>query len=260
MSARISHAGALLFLLGLFIPLFPAAAERCSAYIVPAEQIIDFMTGNFSGFSTLTITQSTLRTPLDGNGASFTEQVITASPDLFRLQMLDRGQERPDPPDMRYRQLLMANPGERIQRLLTGMGIDLDTVYLTRMDGVVAYGIGHRQDQGPKLLVEKERFLPLLLVYRTARGSAGDTVTVRFQDYRRQDKGWFPFEITCTVGDRVREHYTVLAFQAGVPVESAMLRPFDRGPGAERSPEKRVPDVEERHLQETIKAFEEKYR
>lgn len=259
MSARSSHAKALFLFLGLFLILSPAAAERCSGYIMPAEQLIEFMTKNFSGFQTLAVIQSTLRIQ-EEKEVVFTEQVITRSPDLFHLKMLDQRAERSDPPDMAYRQLLMASTGERIERLLSAMGIRLDTVSLTRLEGVIVYRIGDKQPDSPKLLIEKERFLPILLLYRPPGALTGDNLTVRFQDYRKQDKGWFPFEITCTTGDGLKERYTVLTLQAGQPVDSAILKPFNLRPHTDRSAEEGPLDVEEERLRKIIKVFEEKYR
>lgn len=257
MAARLSRIRALFFLPGLFFLFCPAAAERCSGYIMPAEQLLDFMARSFSGFQTLAVTQSTLRIQ-DDQERVFTEQVLTRSPDLFYLKTLDQRMERPDPPDMSYRQLLMANTGRRIEQLLAGMGIRLDTVSLTRLDGVISYRIGEKRPDGPGLLIEKERFLPLLLIYRPPNALPGDLLTVRFRDYREQDKGWFPFEITCATDGGIEEQYTALTVLSNHPVDSAGLRPFNPQPGAGRPGEESL-DVNDERLQKVIKAFEEKY-
>jgi hypothetical protein len=259
MSMRLSNIKALFFFFGISIILSLSATDRCSGYIMPAEQLIDFMTKKFSGYKTLAIIQSTLRIN-DEKEVVFSEQIITKAPDLFHLKMLDQRAERPDPPDMTYRQLLMANSGERIERLLAIMGINLETVSLTRINGIIAYRIGEKGPDSPRLLIEKERFLPLLLVYRLSGDMSGETITVSFQDYREQDKGWFPFEINCSMSDRVKERYTILTFQANNPVNSSILQPFNLSPDSGHTVEDRPLDVEEERLRKIIKAFEEKYQ
>ena len=248
----------LFFFFGLVITLSLLGPERSSGYIMPAEQLIDFMTKAFSDFKTITITQSTLRTENERE-VVFTEQITTESPDLFHSRMLDQRAERPDPPDMTYRQLLMSNSRERIEHLLAVMGINLEKVSLTRVEGMIAYRIGEKWPDSPGLLIEKERFLPILLKYRLPGDLTGEMITVRFQDYKKQDKGWFPFEITCSVGDRIKEHYSILTFQANYPVSSSTLKPFDPGPDPGQPGEDGPSDVEEERLRKIIKAFEEKY-
>ncbi len=249
----------MIFLLGLLISMILGRGDRCLGYIMPAEQLIDFMTRNFSALKTLVVTQSTLRIDKDQERV-FMEQVLTKSPDLFNLKILDQRVERQTQPDLSYRQLLMANPADRIERLLTIMGIRLDIVALTRIDGVIAYRIGEKDPDKPKLLIEKERFLPLLLVYLPSGDTPEDIVTVRFRDYRKQDKEWYPFDITYSTGSGIREQYTILSFQPNAQAGSSMLRPFETQPGPDQPPEGGPSKTEEERLRNIIKAFEEKYQ
>ena len=46
------------------------------------------------------------------------------------------------------------------------LGIDTQQVAYTRLEGTVAYRIGEKDPEKPKLLIEKARVLPLLIVYR----------------------------------------------------------------------------------------------
>jgi len=233
--------------------------EECHGYIMPAEQLIEFMTKNFSKVKTVVVTHSTLKED-QGTEKVFKEQIRMKAPDLFQMKPLDNVEDRGTFPDMSYRQLLIANSASRIEEVLTMMGIDLHTVSLTRIDGIIAYRIGEKGPEGPQLLIEKERFLPLLLVYRPPGDPSGEMITVRFDDYREVDKGWYPFEITYSPGGDGREEYSALDVQANVPLDSLPQQPFKVESSQNRAPEKGAPDVEEERLKKIIKAFEGKYR
>ena len=142
------------------------------------------------------------------------------------------------------------------------MGIDLEIVAFTRIDGAIAYRIGLKGPDEPKLLIEKKRFVPLLLVYRLPGPLPAKMVTVRFKDYRKQDEAWYPFEIDLSAGDSVREQYKILTFQSNIPVDASLLGPFLVRPGMDDSTGKGpagVENPEDERLKRIIKTFEEKY-
>jgi hypothetical protein len=202
---------------------------NCYGYIMPAEQLLDYMADNFSNFKTMIIVQSTLQTGPESEKILM-EQIQLKSPDLFELKSLDRMAGRTGLPYMAYRQLLMANTSTRLEQLLSMMGINLEAVSLTRVDGVIAYQIGLKGDQIPKLLIEKERFLPLQLVYRMAGDTSEEIVTVRFQDYRKEGKGWIPYQINYSVDNRIREEYSIQNLQINEPIDSPSLQTFETTP------------------------------
>jgi len=76
-------------------------------------------------------------------------------------------------------------------------------------------------------LIEKERFLPLQLVYRMAGEISEEVVTVMFQDYRKEGKGWFPFQISYSVDNRIREEYSIQNLQINIPIYSSSLQTFE---------------------------------
>jgi len=199
---------------------------RAYGYVMPAEQLLAFMADNFADIQTAIIVESTLRTERD-NEKVFMEQVQLKSPNLFSLKVFDNTARGGRLPDMAYRQLLIANTSSRLQGLLSMMGINLQAVSFTRIDGTIAYRIGEKEDNSPRLLIEKERFLPLLLIYTPGGDMSGDTVTVRFNDYRREDAGWIPFQITYSVNDRIREEYTIQSLQTNLPLNQSLLQPFE---------------------------------
>ena len=152
--------------------------------------------------------------------------------------------------DMAFRQIFMAGDKNTIMALLSEMGINLNSVAFTRFDGVIAYRLGDEDARKPKLLIEKEKFLPLLLNYRLWGDSGEKTVTVRFDDYRKVAEGWYPYEIAIFAGEDLDERYFVTDLQANIPVDSSL---FER-----REEHKKPPD--EDRLREIIDLLKEKYQ
>jgi hypothetical protein len=224
-----------------FITLFLIAAlamvtfGKSEAYIMPAGQLIDLMTANFSNFKTLVITQSThLIDPQDQETEMWLgEKIQLKSPGFF----LSRPAEPPEEPvmmgneagtgrlssDMTFRRLFLANDGEMIMALLSELGINIDSVGLTRFDGVIAYRLGDKDTDMPKLFIEKERFIPLLLSYRLWGGMGYETVNVRFNDYRKLELGWYPHDIAYSAGKEVMERYYTVDLQVNAPVDEYPL-------------------------------------
>ncbi len=253
-------------------------------YVMPAEQILDFMIKNFSGFKTVTLIQSTLQT-IDSNEKVFTEQIWLESPDKYSTKTLDRMSGRElFAPDILYRQLFVANSREKIERILLPLGIDLTKTSLTRIDGQIAYRIGDREPDSPKLIIEKKRFLPLLIMYRVPDKPESGLITVKFEDYQREDKKWYPFEITYKQGENLIEKYTIQTFQVNIPIDASILNVFPEyelpempEPGlepatvdpaddlsgeikSESKEDSENPDIDKDRLKNVIKAFEEQYQ
>lgn len=237
-------------------------ANSCQGYIMPAEQLIAFMAKNFSKFGTLVIVQSTQRKDekYEGSEESFMEKIWMKSPDLLRSQVTEQPMGRVKQPDMSYRQILMANSAQRLMQLLSRMGVNLHSVGFTRIEGIIAYRIGDKEPERPKILVEKDRFLPLLLVYRPSDESFQETITVQFRDYRKMDEGWYPFQMTYSDGKGLQEDYTIHTLQANVPIDPALfVMPKRKSVSDQASESGQLPPEEER-LREVIKKFEEKYQ
>jgi hypothetical protein len=238
------------------ISLTAIVSSRSYGYVMPAEQLLDLMTDNFARYRTLAIIQSTLQIGQD-NEKVFKEQIQVQSPDLFSLKVLDQIAQRTELPNMVFRQFLIANSEGNLEQILSMMGVNLKAVSLTRIEGVIAYRIGEAEIDMPKLIIEKERFLPLLFVYRLPGDMADEVVTVAFEDYRKDDEGWFPYEISYSVGNRVTEKYSIQTFQYNVPINRSLLQPFEMIIYPAEVPEKEVSDMEEEDLRDIIRALEE---
>lgn len=256
-----------LFVLLVFSGIF-LSSYNAFGYVMPAEQILDFMIKNFSGFKTITLIQSTLQTA-NGNETVFTEQLWLESPDKYSTKSLDRlGDRDVIVPDLLYRQLLVASNREKIERILLSIGIDLSKTSLTRLDGVIAYRIGDKAPGSPNLIIEKKRFLPLMLVYRIPDETDSKLISVRFEDYQRKDKSWYPFEITYKQGESLVEKYSIQTIQTNIPIDASILKKFPEYelpevPESDNKPEatdSKDQDIDKERLQNVIKAFEEQYK
>ncbi len=196
------------------------------AYIMPADQLLDFMIKNFKDIRTVTLMQSTVRTSY-GIEESYDEQVWLESPDKYSVKTLDPAVEKNGIfADQLYRQLFTTGSIENMERILLSLGVDLSQVSLTRLNGEIAYLIGSKEPGSPILIIEKKRFLPLVFVYKIPEGLAGDPVTVKFEDYQKKSKNWYPCLITYEKGGNLKEQYTVKTYQKNIPVDSSILTEF----------------------------------
>ncbi len=231
----------------LFAILFFMPSNRCQGYVLPAHQLIDYMIKNFSNFKTLVITQTTWQQEerYEEGWESFQEKIWMESPSLFYVQSLNPSKERLMESDTSYRSLLMASSSARVTSLLTSMGINLNAVGLTRVEGRAVYRIGRKDPDAPKILIEKERFLPLVLTYFFPGYTDTGPITVLFGDYRKIDKGWYPFEITYFDPRGFRENCMIDTLQANVPIDPTVFADLDTNVVPDQTPEQDVVSPEE---------------
>jgi len=204
--------------LGLLVP----CASR--AYVMPAEQIIQFMTAHFAKFDTLVIRQTTAQMQKEESPERVYEEILSMkSPNLFHASLLDGSKDQGSVEDRTYRELLIANRQRRLLARLNELGIDIQHVAYTRLEGTVAYCIGEKDSKRPKLVIEKARVLPLLIVYQRPGQEAGELIRVRFLDYRKVEQGWFPFEIHSFSGDQWIEKHSVHSVKVNVPLSPSLF-------------------------------------
>lgn len=244
--------------------------QRASAYVMPAEQLLDLMAAKFSSFKTLLITQSTQLMDSDENkpAMAFQEEVWVRSPHLCGSRILPDVQEggmslgeiqavRPGV-DLGYRQLLVANNPRDLLDRLSEWGIDPTSVSLTRLDGKIAYSIGDASGSGPHLLVEKRRFLPLLVSYRAA-DAPRKLITVRFEDYQELGNGWYPYRIEYFLDGGLMERYFLLEAKVNVPLPSEPTEKLESSPAlSSKDGQVAVPPAK-KDVDELIKTFKQKY-
>lgn len=210
--------------LGILAALGLLAPCVSQAYVLPAEQVIQFMIANFAKFNTLVIMQSTTRVRTGESPALAYEEVLSIkSPNLFHSSLLDPSVEPTRRSDLVFRELLIASSQRRLFLRLSELGIDTQQVAYTRLEGSVAYCIGEKDPKKPKLLIEKMRVLPLLMVYQRPDQEAGDLIRVRFLDYRKVEQGWVPYEIHYFSGDQWVEKYSVRSVKVNAPLKPSLF-------------------------------------
>jgi hypothetical protein len=262
------------YFLALLITLFPlcVVVVNAPAYIMPIEQLVGFVSANFSNFKTLVVSQSTrlVNPQSQGPESVFQERIWLKSPGFYYREPVyaseGQGKEEDGPiagihnPDMSFRRLFMAGDGKTILEFLSEIGVNLGSITFTRFDGVIVYHIGDTGLENPKLLIEKERFLPMLLSYGRPAHSGEQMVTVRFEEYRKIEKGWYPYKIVYSTGNDMEEHYAIKDLQVNIPVTQTLS--IIPGPGtlpAGNSENKPKPE-EGKRLKEVIEALKKKYR
>ena len=244
--------------LGVILCIFSSGAE---AYVMPPEQLIDYMQDKLGVFKTLIIAQKTVAIdPRDGMEANaFEEKIWIKTPGYFKAKVIS-GQDIRAMADesfpSSFRQILMANTRQYVLMLLAKFGIDLESSGYTRLDGVIAYFIGARERGRPRLLLNKETFFPMLLEYEAYDDSGARKISIRFQDYREIAGGWYPFKISYLEDEKVDEQYLVLDLQANMPLSPSLFRQE----AVEEKLRENDAAVDDEHLSEAIKALKDKYR
>ena len=135
-------------------------ATQAQGYVMPAEQILEFMAKNFSGFKTV-VMEEDVRWGGEENGSIQPlrrEKVWMKAPDQWDEETLEGSDTGGEDLDLQYRLLMLASTKERLMRVLSEMGINLERMALTRIEGTIVYRIGDADPRSPKILIEKERF------------------------------------------------------------------------------------------------------
>jgi hypothetical protein len=278
----------IIFMCCMFLCLM--IGEVC-AYVMPLEQILQKVRKRFATLNTLIIEQAThviqsrdplrervfrekvwLKTPryertmemaaprLPKAGASAPKTIALSQNEEVKAEKLPVQTIRQANPDAAYRWLLMANPKGEISAFLSQLGIQIWDLGYDRCEGVVAYRVGARDRKGPKLLVDKKRFFPLLLSYMLPGDPEGRLVTVHFRDYRKNDAGWYPYEIEYALEDAPIEVYHILNLTANAPIQTSFSeRKIERSAPPPGPPVNQGKPDDER-LKKIMRNLEKKYQ
>ena len=259
-----------LSLLGLFIA--GLMAGKATAYVMPAEQLLYLMGKKFAKFNTLVITQTTRVENLyeTDAGVVINEKIWLKAPGLYRSELLgeptgeDRSNglvsDREPGGDMTFRKLLMGNDVDSVKALLTHMGINIEAVSLSRYEDVVVFQLGDKDPESPKLLIEKNSFLPVKICYPLPPGPAFGMVTVHFGEYQEISKGWYPYEITYASNDESLERYSIVGLQVNAAIDTPLSEITYHNPVF--SPDLETPEdpnEEDERVREMIELLKDKY-
>lgn len=211
------------FLIGLSLIILLILSSIGYPYILPPTQIIEFMTNKFTKIERLKIIQLNKIKDLNQEGERvFGEIIYFWFPTLYRseiagqlgkrliihdgtktLRVIEREiTSEGESWDIPYRFLMLAQNPERLLERLKDLGMNLDKASLTRFEGRIAYLIGEKEEGSPKLLVDKDLFVPLLLQY--------GNILLRFSDYREfMEQIWYPYKIVYSFNGDIIEEYTI---------------------------------------------------
>ena len=213
-----------------------AAAVFCPfnsfAYIIPASRIIEFMTGKYSSVKTLKIIQLNRVVDINQESGNSIENIIyVMSPDLYRSEtsglphkrlQINNGDSRlsvvdgiindgEDTAGLPYHFLFVAQNYQETLNYFKELGINVEKTSLTRYAGKISYLIGDREDESPKLIVDKQLFLPLLLKYH-------DSLFI-FSDYRdMMEKDLYPYKVV-HLHNGIKEEYSVKGIMVNPPLD-----------------------------------------
>jgi hypothetical protein len=246
----------------------PGQAE---GYVVPPEQLLDFMAENVAGFETLSVTWERSEGTGDPEApAAAEERVWFRRPGEAWIQRMD-GEGEGVPENLRV-DFLELFSGRRAagERFLVRSGVAVGGSAYTRVDRTVAYRIGGAGGSAPALFLEKSRFLPLALVYEPPNAGVGEVVELRFQEYQKTGEGWFPHEILYTAASGVTGILRVKIVRPNAPFPESGPPPRMQGAGMEKAGERTeeasgetsgeaAGEKEPGRLERVIRAFEEKY-
>lgn len=214
----------------IIILLFWTSTTNLKAYVMPAEQLLDFMGGNFSRFRTLFVTQSIQRVTSEDQQEKvmFLKKTWLKAPNLFYSEitvdpnflnhMSELHLTNQYHKDLTFWPILLGNGTSELMSQLKLMGIDLKLVSFTRFEGIIAYCLGKKDNNSPMLLIDKNRFLPLMLNYWYRLGTKTNLISIKFGDYRKQKMGWFPYKITYYVDYEPKELYQITNFSINTPI------------------------------------------
>jgi hypothetical protein len=117
--------------------------------------------------------------------------------------------------------LMVAQDPKKLMEILGALGINLDRVLLTRYEERIAFMIGGEAEGSPRLLIDKDEFLPLLLQY--------GNVLFRASDFRELTKeSWYPYHIIYentgpTIEDYLLEEYMAKDAIPNPPLDESLF-------------------------------------
>jgi outer membrane lipoprotein-sorting protein len=213
---------------GLLIVILFFMPSIAHPYILPSTQIIEFMVRKFASVNTLQITQLTKMLDMEKEMEMvFGESISLMSPDLYRSEVAGQPGKRiivrnglrtlriidgdivheKESKAFPFHFLMLAQDSRQLLKDLEELGINLDMVSLTRFGGRIAYLIGNKEEGSPRLLVDKDFFIPLLLQYGNVAFFASDFTELK-------QRLWFPRYILysytgANIEDYIQEEYRI---------------------------------------------------
>jgi len=216
------------FLRGMILLLSILAPSIGHSYLLPSTQIIEFMVKKYASVKTLQITQLTKVLDLDrAKEMVFGESISLMSPDRYRSEVAGQPGKRiivhkgvrtiriidgevaygKEKRTFLFHFLMLAQDPRHVLKDLEQLGVNLDMVSFARFEGRIAYLIGSKEEGSPRLLVDKDLFIPLLLQYGNIAFFASDFTELK-------PKLWYPRSMLyshtgANIEDYIQEEYSI---------------------------------------------------
>jgi outer membrane lipoprotein-sorting protein len=265
-------------------------AAPVNGYVLKGPHVLDMMVRKLAGAQTLQVDQQVviLDAAISDQPIELTETLNYVFPDRFRseikhenshrIQVLSQGQALTIVDDIitgehegrfdRYKDLLLYNSRQLLQKVLYTHGVDVGTTSLGRMDDRIVYVIGadYPNASTSQVWVDKERFVPLRWINVIAPADAS-TEPERFEfiyrNWQNLDGVWYPMLIETYHNRLLVRRIQVAKVQANTAIAGELLniahlmtiyKKEAAPPTSDEAPQSEVDEVER-----TIEDFKKKF-
>ena len=206
--------------LGVVLNIFVAGIKAAQAYILPPEQIIEYVSKRTAAVYNLHFVVWAESPDPDLPKAMMRREMViyAARPDFLRQEMVgEAGSDitlvsagrrisvteghllaEPLRHEDIFAMLLHADSPQTLETLLASEQVDFSQVHLSRWDKRIAYVIGGPpgEARSPQFWCDKDKFLPLRLIGRRLDQNTVDLVDIRFLSYQKVGESvWLPWLI-----------------------------------------------------------------
>jgi hypothetical protein len=233
--------------------------------------MIGFMAANFSAFRSLVLSKTVFPPDLQIEGLErkgLQKKIWLKAPGFFRSEAMStsgdsvffaKDFEAGMPGHVIYHFLFMARNKNLQKELFRRMAIDLNFVSLERRHEKVVYRIGHPEGNRPVIVLEKDLFLPLEIRFCSEKDRVPVMLSIRFDDYRKLEKGWYPFRVSYFRDGELLGFCTITALEINPPIKTVLspipledILPETECEGREASPQ-------EERFDSIMKSLQDKY-
>ena len=227
-----------------------AGVDSAAGYVLQGPFVLEMMARNLSGASTLRVTQQvTIQDPEISNEPVIMEETLSyIFPAQFRSEIVQQNSRRiqvvdnaetltiiddhisPNPPNRfdRYKDLLLYNTPELLQKILALSGVDVGTTTLGRSGDQIVYVIGARypDESASQLWVDKDQLLPLrwLMIRRADTPSdPGHRWEFVYSAWQKVDGVMYPFSIETFYNGQCIRRIRVTKVEANAVIDKQLV-------------------------------------
>ena len=244
----------------------------CVGYVPPGGQILGFMSSNFSTFKSMVLVQTISMAGRERESAEPEEiqvKMWLKAPGFFHCEVMSNtGNAAYNKSGVDvglgvygiYHLLFMSRDAHLQADLLSHMGIDMNSVSLERHRESIVYRIGSPGEKRPVFFLEKDRFLPLEIAFCSRQHGVPSIISIRFDDYRKLERGWYPFRVNYFRDGEPFGTITVTSLEVNPSISTTLspislddILPEETCAGREVSPQ-------EERIDNIIRSLKQKYQ